>query len=328
MSAHLEAQLGALVRRTADGLVAEPASERALIELLHALRDRGARLHRDVRLSRRAFADIGAVAERSMTVDVGAGVALRGLEAHLAARGLSLGPLPAAALALSLADFLEGPWAGLRSIPGGRLEPLCTSLRAVLADGRRLETPRAPRSAAGPELAALLLGAEGRLGLVTAATVRCQPRPEEEARQAWRFATAAALVQALTAALAAGALPWEVAAGGPPGAVLAEVRWAGSAGGVARDRDVLHRASDAAGGAPAAERLAGPLPEGAREATWAAVQAALERGAALTLTRLSLGTAVVAGEVEGVALDGPGAWAPAATRLLGLDALETLGGAP
>jgi FAD/FMN-containing dehydrogenase len=321
--------LGPLARAGADGqVVIEPGDERALAEALHVLADRGARLHRDATLSRAKLVDVGHVQARSMTVDAGAGVVLQQLEDRLRTFGLSLGPLSPAAMHLTLAEYLEGPYAGLRSIPGGRLEPICTRLVAVLADGRRLETSDAPRSAMGPELSALLLGGHGRLGLVTRARVRCFPLPEADVRTTFSVPSPAAFVTAITQALADGAWPWRVHVDPRSERVVAEVRFAGSSGGVERDRELLARCVEAVGGRPSgdAERE-GPLSV-EHESTWDAVRQSLEAGHVLQLFRLSLGTVVARGEVEGVPLDAPGPWTSLAGRLLALDPKAVLGGMP
>ncbi len=321
-------QLAKVTKRVDGALVAEPASERELVELLHVLGDHRLALHRDVALSRARLDRVGPVAARSMTVPVGAGVVLRDLDEQLRPHGLSLGPLTPAAMGLRLGDFLDGCYAGLRAIPGGRLEPLCTSLTAVLADGRRLKTSDAPRSAAGPDLSALVLGGHGRLAVTTEATVRCLPLPERDVRMAFSFPSAERFVSAVQRALAEGLSPWRVHADPRSGRVVAELRWASSVGAVERDRALLARCVDEAGGRGAGEgEREGPVAV-EYEATWAAVRASLEQGRALQLFRLSLASVVARGEVEGVPLDEPRAWTSLAGRLLALDARRVLGGAP
>ncbi len=328
MSALLDV-LGSLAHPGPDGgVVLEPADERGLVDALHVLADRGARLTRDATLSRRLLSGVGPIREASMTVDVGAGVLLQQLEDRLRAHGLSLGPLTPAAMQLPVAEFLEGPYAGLRAIAGGRLEPLCARLVAVLPDGRRLETPDAPRSAAGPDLAALVLGGHGRLGLVTQARLRCVPLPEADVRWTFSVPSPSAFVAAVARALAGGASFWRVHVDARSGRVVAEVRCAGSRGAVERDRALLSRCVDAVGGRSSgdAERE-GPLSI-EHEATWDAVREGLEAGRALQLFRLSLTTVVARGDVAGVPLDTPGPWTSLGGRLLALDPRLVLGGVP
>ena len=142
-----------------------PASERELIELLHTLRDSNGRLGHDATLDRSALNAIGQIDPQSMTIDVQAGAELKAVEAALTSQALTLGALPPAAWSSTVARYLEGPYAGLRAIAGGRLEPLCARLDGVFADGRHFISSPGPRSAAGPDLKALFLGASGRLGI-------------------------------------------------------------------------------------------------------------------------------------------------------------------
>jgi len=50
-----------------------------------------------------------------------------------------------------------------------------------------LETGRAPRSAAGPDLRQLVLGSEGAFGVITSVTVRVRPLPAVRVYEGWRF---------------------------------------------------------------------------------------------------------------------------------------------
>lgn len=319
---------GSWAHRVDGKLVAEPADERELIEVVHVLADRGVRLHRDLSLSRARLDRVELVKDRSMTVRAGAGVVLHALDAHLKPHGLTVGPLSPAAMALQLGDFLEGPYAGVRSIPGGRLEPLCTAMAAITTEGRRIETSHAPRSAAGPDLGALLLGAQGRVALITSGVVRCVPLAERDVRLCFDFPTAAAFVAALQRSIAEGFWPWRVHAGVRDGRVLAEVRWASVVGSVERDRDLLNRCVEDAGGRGLGEvEVEAPLSI-ERECTWDAVRAALEQGRPVQLFRLALSAVVACGEVEGLALDAPSSWNPLGQRLLALDARGVFGGAP
>ncbi|MBX7102107.1 MAG: hypothetical protein K1X89_30610, partial [Myxococcaceae bacterium] len=199
--------LGAMGAPGPDGPWATPTSERQLTELLQILAAHRASLGRDVHLSRAGFSQLGPVAPKSATVMLGAGVRLQTAEAALREHALTLGPLPPGALGLTLARFLEGPYAGLRAVSGGRLEPICQSMSGVLGDGRVFSTPDSPRSAAGPELMSLVLGGEGRLALVTSATVRCFPWHDARRSAAFTFERPGNAVDALRAVLSDGVAP-------------------------------------------------------------------------------------------------------------------------
>ena len=66
----------------------------------------------------------------------------------------------------------------------GRIEALFAGGRLVAPAGT-LDLPPNPASAAGPDLRQLVLGSEGRLGVITRATVRTVAKPPREAFPAW-----------------------------------------------------------------------------------------------------------------------------------------------
>ncbi|MBL8950597.1 MAG: FAD-binding oxidoreductase [Myxococcaceae bacterium] len=322
-SPSLRHALGPLCVDAPDGLYASPKSARELADVLAVLRAHGARLHHDVRLSRGAFDRLEAVDPKSCTVQAGAGIVLAELERQLQPHALSLGPLSPAALKLTLADFLEGPYAGLRAIPVGRLEPLCASLVAVLHDGKRLETHFSPRSAAGPDLAALVLGAHGRIGLVLSARLRCVPLPEAKQRARLSFPSVESALDALKAALGDGCVPAKVRAHKVSDRAVLELELEGAIDAVARDLHSLQHRAPLFGGRPAGADLAAPGTAGEHECSWQSVARALATGHAVDLYRLSLHGAVVAGGAGGLMLDAPARWANGSTL-----AAPVLGGAP
>lgn len=304
-----------------------PATERELIDLLHTLRDSNGRLGRDAQLDRGALTAIEDCDTQSMLIDVQAGATLTSIEAALNSQALSLGALPPAAWSCTVANYLEGPYAGLRAIAGGRLEPLCARLDGVFADGRHFTSSPGPRSAAGPDLKALFLGASGRLGLVTRAQLRACAAAEAHAVLIATFTTPREAVEALTTAIVHGALLSRIQLHSRAGHIWARIEWSGSRTHVERDRDVLHRAMpnhDPARSTPFVAE--GPT----RETTWHQVEAALRENHALELHRVSLTSLVSIGEVEGLSLETPGAWSmPVTPSLLArLDPTQLLGGAP
>ena len=307
--------------------VLRPTSERELIDLLHALRDGKGRLGLDATLDRSALNGIGLIEPQSMTIEVSAGAELKAVEAALKSQALSLGALPPAAWSGTVASYLEGPYAGLRAIAGGRLEPLCARLHGVFADGRQFSSSPGPRSAAGPDLKALFLGASGRLGLITRATLRARPAAEAHAVLVASFATPRQAVDAITTAIVHGALLSQIQFSLREAQVTARIEWSGTRTHVERDRDVLHQLmpeSDPSRSTPfTAEGVT-------RETTWPHIEAALRRVRTLEVHRVSLTSVVAIGEVEGLPLDAPGAWSmPATPSLLeALDPSGLLGGAP
>lgn len=305
-----------------------PSSVAELRDALHVCADAGLKLSRDgSSLDRQKLAFIGTALHESMTVEVGAGARLRDIEAHLRPVGLSLGPLSPGAWALNVAQFIEGPHAGLRAVSAGRLESLALRLGGLSSSGQLVQTPLAPRSAAGPELSALFQGAVARLVVLTQATLKCLRRPEVDAHLVFHFQGPGAAITSLTRMLACGVVfsSVELDATGPH--VQAVLRWQGSSGAVARTREVLLRLA----GDPRGRGIAGgevPVPGVEREVTWSAVQRALEAHQKLTLYRLSLASVIATGAAGGLALDEVQAWPDSSKRLLALDPLALLGGAP
>jgi alkyldihydroxyacetonephosphate synthase len=110
----------------------------------------------------------------------GAGVAGPDLEAQLRAHGYTLGHFPQSFEYSTLGGWVVTRSSGQQSLRYGRIEQMFA--------GGRMETPRGtlalptfPASSAGPDLRELVLGSEGRLGILTEATVRISPLPEFEA---------------------------------------------------------------------------------------------------------------------------------------------------
>lgn len=329
----LKAQLGAVALEGPDGLLIAPVDARQLASALQVLASQQTSLGGRVKLSRAAFSQLGAIEPRSGTVECGVGLTLQNIEATLVKHQLSLGPLTPRAMALPLCDFLEGPWAGLRAIHGGRLEPICLSLEGLLPDGRVFRSHPSPRSAAGPELTALWLGAHGRLGLTTRATLRCVPLAAQRRPALYSFPDGESLVSALMAAIADGVLAAQARIEKRSGRIQLELVLEGSDEAIERDTNSLSLSAFAVGGRPAG-RTSGEwaVDSGAakqpveRECRWAAVRAAIEAGRAFSLFRLSLSSVIAAGDVEGMPLDVSSAWANGKELQAALDPAHLLGG--
>ena len=325
-SVTLRAALGALVV-SEHPLKVRPRTERELFEVLHVLRDAKAKLGADLELDRGALTELGRLDDASMTLEVQAGATLKSVEASLSSQALSLGALPPAAWSSTVADYLEGPYAGLRAIAGGRLEPICARLEGLFADGRHFVSSPGPRSAAGPDLRALFLGASGRLGLITRATLRAFAAAEAHGVLTASFEDARQTVAALTHVLAHGAVPSRVQLSLREARVVARIEFSGSRGNVERDRDLMQRSMPEVDASVLSAFSGG---EGVpRETSWPRIEAALRRTRAIELHRLSLTSVVAIGEVEGLRLDQPTPWSmPGSEALLtALDAAHLLGGA-
>ena len=101
------------------------------------------------------------------------------LEAALAPHGLRLGHEPQSFEFSSVGGWVATRSAGQRSTGVGKIDELVAGLEVATEAGLwRLAAQ--PASAAGPELRRLLIGSEGRFGVITEATLRLRPLPERE----------------------------------------------------------------------------------------------------------------------------------------------------
>ena len=123
------------------------------------------------------LAGLDALDETSGLATFGAGTAGPALEAALAAHGLTLGHFPQSFELSTLGGWIATRASGQESLGYGSIQDLVAGVELVAPAGR-LALPALPASAAGPDLRQLVLGSEGRLGVVTRATVRVRRRPE------------------------------------------------------------------------------------------------------------------------------------------------------
>lgn len=120
-----------------------------------------------------------ALDETSRLASFEAGVLGPQIEAQLHARGYTLGHFPQSFEGSTLGGWIAARSSGQQSYYYGRIEDLFA--------GGHLETPLGPwdlpplpASAAGPDLRQVVLGSEGRFGVLTRAIVRVRPLPETE----------------------------------------------------------------------------------------------------------------------------------------------------
>jgi alkyldihydroxyacetonephosphate synthase len=130
---------------------------------------------------------IGDVDEKSRLVRAGAGVTGPALTEHLAATEYLLGHEPQSLAISTVGGWIATRACGQLSARYGGIESLLAGFTAVLPGGRIVQSKTVPRRAAGPDVASLLVGSEGTLGIVTEADLRVSPMPIERANTCLRF---------------------------------------------------------------------------------------------------------------------------------------------
>ncbi len=109
-----------------------------------------------------------------------AGASGPAIERQLNDRGFTLGHFPQSWEYSTLGGWIATRSTGQQSYYYGRIEDLFAG-GSVESPAGRFPIPTLPASAAGPDLRHIVLGSEGRLGVITEAMVRIQPAPEQEA---------------------------------------------------------------------------------------------------------------------------------------------------
>ena len=125
------------------------------------------------------------------------------VEAALTPHRLTLGHFPQSWELSTLGGWVATRSSGQESLGFGRIEDMVAGLELVAPAGR-LSLPALPASAAGPDLRQLVLGSEGRFGVITEVTVRVWPRPSRRAVEAFLLPTWDEGVEAVRAMVQAG----------------------------------------------------------------------------------------------------------------------------
>ena len=134
-------------------------------------------------LSLARLAGLLALDERSHLARFAAGTAGPEVEAALRARGFTLGHFPQSFEYSTLGGWVATRSSGQESLGYGRIERLFAG-GVLETPGGPWELPPLPASAAGPDLRQIVLGSEGRLGVITEATVRVRELPRRTALRA------------------------------------------------------------------------------------------------------------------------------------------------
>ena len=122
----------------------------------------------------------------SQLATFGAGTPGPLVEAQLRALGYTLGHFPQSFEYSTVGGWVVTRSSGQQSLRYGRIEQLFAGGRMESPVGT-LTLPTVPAASAGPDLRELVMGSEGRFGILTEATVRVSPLPEHESFHALFF---------------------------------------------------------------------------------------------------------------------------------------------
>jgi alkyldihydroxyacetonephosphate synthase len=117
--------------------------------------------------------------ETSQMATFGAGTPGPMVEAQLRVHGFTLGHFPQSWELSTIGGWVASRSSGQQSLRYGRIEQLFAGGRIETLKGTLRLSP-VPASAAGPDIREMVLGSEGRLGVITEVSVRVTPLPERE----------------------------------------------------------------------------------------------------------------------------------------------------
>ncbi|WP_432570023.1 FAD-binding oxidoreductase [Kineococcus sp. SYSU DK005] len=124
--------------------------------------------------------------ETSQLARIQAGALGPDLEAQLNARGWTLGHFPDSFKHSTLGGWIATRSSGMQSDRFGDIADITRAVRVVTPKGV-VATRNVPVQAAGPSVREMVLGSEGRLGVITEATVQVHRLAEERVIQAYFF---------------------------------------------------------------------------------------------------------------------------------------------
>lgn len=123
----------------------------------------------------------------NLVATFGAGTPGPMVEAELRAHGCTLGHFPQSFELSTVGGWVATRSSGQQSLRYGRIEQLLQQAQLVTPVGAFTVGGAYPASSAGPDLREVVLGSEGRLGLLTDVTLRVRRLPEHESFHASFF---------------------------------------------------------------------------------------------------------------------------------------------
>jgi alkyldihydroxyacetonephosphate synthase len=154
-----------------------------------------------------AFDRVLEIDETNLVCRCEAGVNGWALEQQLNARGLTLGHFPSSLPGTTVGGLVATRSSGQQSSRYGSIEDMVLSLAVVLPDGTFAAPRPGPRSAAGPALHEMFIGAEGGLGVVIGAALRVHRLPESTVGRGFAFREVRAGLDCMRAVMQAGIRP-------------------------------------------------------------------------------------------------------------------------
>jgi alkyldihydroxyacetonephosphate synthase len=144
--------------------------------------------------------------EASRLARVQAGVLGPDLEQQLSARGWTFGHFPDSFAHSTLGGWIATRSSGMQSDRYGDIADLTRAMRVVTPSGRLVTRP-VPSTSTGPSVREMVLGSEGRLGVITEATVHVQRLPAKREILGYLFPTWAESLAAMRDIAASAASP-------------------------------------------------------------------------------------------------------------------------
>ncbi|MBJ7611219.1 MAG: FAD-binding oxidoreductase [Candidatus Dormibacteraeota bacterium] len=145
--------------------------------------------------------------EANLAVRAQAGLTGQALESKLNERGLTLGHFPSSLPLATVGGLVSTRSSGQQSTLYGSVEDMVIGLTVALPGGQLVEARVHPRTAAGPPLEMLFVGAEGGLGVVLEAVLRVHRLPEAVVGAGWRVPGTAEGLESLRLSLQRGLRP-------------------------------------------------------------------------------------------------------------------------
>src|SRR5438046_825333 len=145
--------------------------------------------------------------EVNLTCRVESGVNGMTLEKTLNEKGLTLGHYPSSLPGTTIGGLVSTRSSGQESSRYGSIEDMVLSLAVVLPDGTFAAPRPGPRSAVGPALHELWLGAEGALGVVLGAVLRVHRLPASVIGRGYSFSRLADGLEAMRHVMQSGIRP-------------------------------------------------------------------------------------------------------------------------